>query len=240
MALEELKASRESLLVSGDKVFFSLQGEGQSLGKPAVFLRLHLCNLQCVWCDTRYTWDRASRLYFDEPERWSIEQAWERISQYPARRVVITGGEPLLHANAVDSLIGLIPIDWQVEIETNGTIPPSGLMIERRIQFNVSPKLANSGNPKPSRYRPEVLSLYNRLPGVTFKFVVVAKGDLREVEEIVDECGLASESVILMPEGTTQRAIARHGRAAAELCKEKGWRLMPRLHVMLWGQRRGK
>ncbi|MBI2863868.1 MAG: 7-carboxy-7-deazaguanine synthase QueE [Chloroflexi bacterium] len=235
MASEKLKIYRESLLVSGDGVFFSLQGEGPSLGKPAVFLRLHLCNLHCDWCDTKHTWNEG----LDEAERWSIEQALGRIGQHPARRLVITGGEPLLQSPAIDSLLCHLPGDWEVEIETNGTISPTATMIERKVQFNVSPKLANSGNERVHRHRPEVLADFQRLPGATFKFVVTASGDLEEVAAIVEECGLAKESVVVMPEGTSQRAIAKHGRAAVALCKAQGWRLMPRLQVMLWGQRRG-
>lgn len=239
MAAGEIETCYDSLLVSGDKVFFSLQGEGPSLGKPAVFLRLHLCNLRCAWCDTKYTWIKGAKSRYDQPERWSITRAWERISQYPAGRVVITGGEPLLQPRALDGLIGLLPAGWQVEIETNGTLLPTELMVERGVQFNVSPKLANSGQEKARRYRPEALISFNRLREVTFKFVVMAEADLREVEEVVEECGLAGDRVIVMPEGVTQRAIVSHGRVAAALCKEKGWRLMPRLQVMLWGRRRG-
>ncbi|MDO8671702.1 MAG: 7-carboxy-7-deazaguanine synthase QueE [Dehalococcoidia bacterium] len=239
MVAGEVESGPYSLLVSGDRVFFSIQGEGQSLGKPAVFLRLHLCNLHCDWCDSRFTWDRSLGLSDDEPERWSVEQAWAMVGQYPARILVITGGEPLLQAQGIDRLLNLIPVDWQVEIETNGTIAPTERMIERGVQFNVSPKLANSGNEKARRYRPEVLVHFSRLPGATFKFVVSAGTDLNEVGEIVAGCGLADGSVIVMPEGKTQRDIARHGRAAAALCREKGWRLLPRLQVMLWGQRRG-
>lgn len=236
--MKELSISRDSFLVSGDRVFFSLQGEGQSLGKPAVFLRLHLCNLHCAWCDTRYTWDKQTNAYFDEPERWSIEQAWEAINRFPAKRIVVTGGEPLLHSHALDKLINLIPSEWKIEFETNGTIPPTAMMISRQVQFNVSPKLSNSDIERTLRHRPEVLRIFNQQPNTTYKFVVASREDVREVENIVSECGIDSDKVILMPEGMTQRAISEHGRAVAELCKENGWRLMPRLHVMLWGKKR--
>jgi len=237
MKESELKAKPDSLLVSGDKTFFTLQGEGQSLGRPAVFLRLHLCNLHCSWCDTRYTWDKNLPEYYKEPERWNFDKTLAEISKYPVRRLVITGGEPLLHQRALDNFLDRLD-GWQIEIETNGTLLPTQKMIDKEVQFNVSPKLENSGNQPGLRYRPEVLRKFNELPNTTFKFVVTSQEDISEIERIVNECQLDSEKIILMPEGTTQEAQGEHGRAVAELCKEKGWRLVPRLQVLLWGAKR--
>src|SRR3989344_6051962 len=86
-----LKVKPGQFKVSGDQVFFTFQGEGQSIGKPAVFLRLHLCNLHCGWCDTKYTWDKKSPEFWQEGEDWTLEQAVQNVSQFPANRLVITG-----------------------------------------------------------------------------------------------------------------------------------------------------
>ena len=237
MIEQEIHIQPDSLLVSGDKTFFTLQGEGISLGKPATFLRLHMCNLACSWCDTKYTWDKSDPRYFSEPERWSFDDVIEKINQNPVKRLVVTGGEPLLHSRALDSLFAKLP-DWNFEVETNGTMPPTPYMIERGVQFNVSPKLANSGNGEAIRYRPNVLRALNAVPNSSFKFVVMGPEDVPEIEKIVAEVPLDNDKIILMPEGVSQEAISEHGQAVAELAKVKGWRVIPRLQIMLWGAKR--
>lgn len=232
-----VKMGPDQLTVSGDQVFFTLQGEGQSIGKPAVFLRLHFCNLRCSWCDTKYTWDKNSREFWQEGENWNFQKTFQEIAQYPAKRLVITGGEPMLQQAKIAEFMELIP-DWETEIETNGTIKPLTQLIER-CQFNVSPKLENSGNSLKSRYKPDVVRAFNALPKTTFKFVVQAKEDLEEIDRIIEECDLDSSKIIIMPEGTTQDEIKNHSLSISERVKQKGWRLLPRLQVMLWGTQRG-
>jgi len=236
----DMTVKPDSLLLSGDKCFFSLQGEGETFGKPAIFLRLHLCNLKCGFCDTPYTWDREDKRFFEEPERWSVTKTVEEINKHPCDRLVITGGEPLLHRKAILELMGAFGDQMFYEIETNGTLPPLRESVsDLDIQYNVSPKLQNSGNLEAVRYRPNILKEFNELNSY-FKFVVTGLEDIPEIEKIVEECELDKDKIILMPEGITQEAVAEHGRKVAELCKEKGWRLIPRLHIMLWGNDRIK
>jgi len=222
--------------VSGDQTFFTLQGEGQSIGKSAVFLRLHFCNLHCNWCDTKYTWDKNSKEFWQEGKDWSFQHTLKEISKNPTERLVITGGEPLLQQERIAEFIDLIP-DWQIEIETNGTIKPLPLLTQR-CQFNVSPKLENSDNSLKLRYKPDVLKVFNQLPNTTFKFVVQSEKDMNEIDQIVSECGLDPSKIIIMPEGTTQEDIRNHALSITEQVKNRGWRLLPRLQVMLWGAKR--
>lgn len=224
------------LKVSGDGVFFSIQGEGRSLGLPAVFLRLQFCNLQCTWCDTKYTWDRGSSKFWQEAQDWSLEKAREEITRFPARRLVVTGGEPLLQQKKVTDLIQQLP-EWDIEVETNGTVIPLPELRER-CQFNVSPKLANSDNRLQLRYKPYVLKIFNALPKASFKFVVQSERDFEEIDQVVDECGIDSSKIIIMPEGTTQEDIRDRALSVSEKVKQRGWRLMPRLQVLLWGNQR--
>jgi len=232
----KLKMKPEQFKVSGDQIFFSLQGEGESIGMPAVFLRLHLCNLHCNWCDTKYTWDKSSSEFWQESEDWNFDKTLKEISKYPVSRLVITGGEPMLQQGRIARLVRLIP-DWKVEIETNGTIAPLSLLAQK-CQFNVSPKLENSGNSLQLRYKPEVLKTFNTLPETTFKFVIQTERDLEEIDKIVKDCGLDSAKIIIMPEGKTRDEIRNHAIAVIEQVRQRGWRLLPRLQVMLWGAKR--
>ncbi len=233
----ELKVSPDEFKVSGDGAFFTIQGEGQSIGKPAVFLRLHLCNLECSWCDTKYTWDKNTPEFWKDSRNWSYDKTIEEITQYPTKRLVVTGGEPMLQQEKISKLTQQIP-DWDIEIETNGTIPPNEALAER-CQFNVSPKLDNSDNSLNKRFKPEVLRRFNSLQLTNFKFVVRDEKDLEEVSTIVEECGINPDKVIIMPEGTNQTDIKEHALSVVEGVKSRGWRMSPRFHVMLWGDKRG-
>lgn len=234
---QRIKIQPDMLKVSGDGVFFSIQGEGRSLGLPSVFLRLHFCNLRCTWCDTKYTWDKKSAEFWQESQDWSIERAVSEIIRFPTKRLIVTGGEPLIQQRKVANLLQRIP-DWDVEIETAGTISPLAVFQER-VQFNVSPKLANSENSRAVRFKPDVLCVFNGLPLTSFKFVVQGPEDFAEIDQIVQDCDLDQSKIIIMPEGSTQEDIRRHSLIVVENVKQRGWRLMPRLQVELWGVERG-
>lgn len=234
---QRIKMQPDMLKVSGDGVFFTIQGEGRSMGMPAVFLRLHFCNLACSWCDTKYTWDKNSREFWQEAQDWSLEQTIREIIRFPARRLIITGGEPLLQQRKIAKLIPQLP-NWDLEIETAGTITPLP-ELQESIQFNVSPKLAHSGNSRSARYKPQALRTFNQLPLTSFKFVVQGPDDFQEIDQIVGECELDQSKIIIMPEGSSPEEVRKHGLMVVEEVKSRGWRLMPRLHVELWGAQRG-
>lgn len=233
---QKLTLVENLLKVSGDKTFYTIQGEGQSIGKSAVFLRLHFCNLKCKWCDTKYTWDKSLKNYWSESEDWDIEKAFKEISKFKSKRLVITGGEPLLQQKLIIKLLTKLD-SWEVEIETNGTIIPDDFLC-KKCQFNVSPKLENSGNLKNLRYNPKALKVFNSLLKTTFKFVVTNLNDVEEIKTIIKECRLDKEKIIIMPEGKTQQEIRKHGLMVVDEVKKNGWRLLPRLQIMLWGMKR--
>lgn len=232
--------------VSGDQVFASVQGEGVTAGSPAIFLRLQYCNLACSWCDTKYTWDKDAEEFWKEPVDWSfsetarnVEKAWaERFGDTfkdSEKRIVITGGEPLLQQKKIAEFIQLIP-DWTVEIETNGTIIP--LPELQDCQINCSPKLENSDNSKMRRYRPETLKAINALPNSWFKFVVTGVADLDEINQIVQLCNLDPQKILIMPEGLTQEATEAHLLLVTQSVQERGWKITKRMQLEWFGPKR--
>jgi 7-carboxy-7-deazaguanine synthase len=230
------KISADKLTLSGDKVFFSIQGEGASIGYPAVFLRLHMCNLDCVWCDTPYTWDKNSEEYWSEWQQLSINETKSLVCAHDCRRLVITGGEPLLQQAALSMLIKELP-DWDVEFETNGTVAPDNYLLER-CQFNVSPKLGNSKILEERRLKKDVLRIFAVNANSYFKFVVENSADLEEIDLLVSEVGLDKSKVIIMPQGKVPQDLSVRMQELAEVVKIKGYRLLPRLHVYIWGNLR--
>ena len=231
-----------SRLPSGKpEIFLSMQGEGVSAGAPAVFLRLAMCNLSCKWCDTRYTWDFQRFTYAQEVVSLSREEVEGQVLAFDCPRLVITGGEPLLQQQELAPLASSLKRrDILCEVETNGTLVPCPEMIEAIGQWNISPKLANSGNPPDQVEVASVLEALTRLGNAYFKFVIVEPGDVTEVRRLVRTYGLSKSRVLLMPEGTSARDLSTRGAWLAEVCIESGFRFSPRLHVMLWGDERGR
>ena len=234
-----LKVSR---LPSGEpEIFSSIQGEGVSAGKPTVFLRLAMCNLACAWCDTRYTWDWDKFEIQSEVMSLSVEEAERRVVSLGRPHLVITGGEPMLQQK------GLAPLATSLkrrgiycEVETNGTVPPGPEMAASIAQWNVSPKTASSGNRRERREVPDVIEAFRDLDNAYFKFVIVKPEDIEEVSRLVARYQLDPGRVLLMPEGVTARALQQRGTWLVEACLRRGYRFTSRLHILLWGDQRGR
>ena len=252
-----VKMQKDSVLISGDGTFYTLQGEGPTMGLPCVFVRLHVCNLRCTWCDAWYTWNPNTEEFWTEPSRVSFSELAERIIQTwegPPRaqkRVVFTGGEPLIQRKQLDEVVKLLNPDWydelgrsefvhhsewEVEFETNGTLMPTKDQLFY-AQFNVSPKLSNSDNNHHQMVKPKIIQALNKRYS-TFKFVVTSPEDLDEIEELYLP-HIDFDKVIIMPQGVTAEEVDMNAARVAEYVKEKGFRMLGRLQNQIWGARRG-
>ncbi len=215
------------------EIFYSVQGEGTLLGVPSVFVRTSGCNLRCSWCDTPYTSWRP------EGEERSLSSIVEEVDGFRATHVVVTGGEPMI-APEIGELTRRLR--GHLTIETAGTVDAD----VRCDLMSISPKLANStpegrfaAQHERLRYQPEVLRrLMSRFP-YQLKFVVVSAGDLDEIRSVIQETRADPGRVVLMPEGVDAAVLAERGRWLVEICKREGFRYSPRIHVDLWGARRG-
>src|SRR5437016_9089538 len=116
------------------ELFYSIQGEGKLAGVPSVFVRASGCNLRCTWCDTPYaSWD-------PEGEDVPVADIVHRVRQFPARHVVITGGEPMIMPDIAALCAALAETGLHITIETAATIfGPVKLDLA-----SLSPKLSNS------------------------------------------------------------------------------------------------
>lgn len=234
------------------EVFSSLQGEGPSLGRPSIFVRLSRCNLACRWCDTAYTWRFTgdNRPHRDEvafergDNQLSLDEAEVAalILAHPEDRLVITGGEPLLQGAALAQLVTLLKDarpGLHVEIETNGTVAPHPALDTLVDQYNVSPKLAHSGNQAELALIPDRLQCWSSDPRAWFKFVVATPADLAEIGDLQERYGIAADHLFVMPEGTASAVLRERSRWLAEEALERGWRFTDRLHIHLYGDTRG-
>lgn len=220
------------------EVFPTIQGEGILAGVPSLFLRLSGCNLRCRWCDTPYT------SWAPEGEEWTVERLMEWVGGFPAyRHVVLTGGEPMLFPEIVPLSQRLRQAGLHITVETAGTVYQA---VECDL-MSISPKLANSTpddpvwGPRHERCRlpADILQRLTREFAHQLKFVVQTPDDLPEIQSIQALCGTLNERVLLMPEGVDASKLQERSAWLVELCKQTGYRFTPRLHVLLYGHKRG-
>ena len=231
------------------ELFHTLQGEGPSLGASAVFLRLSLCNLHCQWCDTPYTWnwEKTPWKHLSETKFSKAEQILELtpaeiaplLSAFACDRLVLTGGEPLLQQDALIELIDLSEFPF-IEVETNATQLPTAELASRVTSFNVSPKLSNSGMEESLRRQDAALQFFANSEKAVFKFVVCSETDLSEIADLQSRFSIPSSRIFLMPEGRSPSETSEKSLWLADICRDHGYRFTPRLHVLLWGDQRGK
>ena len=231
------------------EIFASLQGEGPSQGRPCAFVHLSRCNLACQWCDTAYTWHfegdnrphRTGETYDRKANQVTLseEDTAARIAALGQPRLVVTGGEPLLQAPALARMLALLPPELAIEIETNGTVPPSPALDALVHQYNVSPKLAHSGNPAELALIPERLAHWANEPRAILKFVIAEPADVEEVLLVAERHAIPAERIWLMAEGTDARTLAAREQWLAQLCLDNSLTLSRRLHIELYGDTRG-
>ncbi len=222
------------------EVFYSVQGEGILAGMPSVFIRTSGCNLRCVWCDTPYTsWQPEGR-------EMEISAILDEVKQYPARHVVVTGGEPMIAPEIVPLTEALRTAGSHITLETAGTVwAPVTCNL-----MSISPKLANSTpwereggrsarQHERLRIQPEVLRRLMDVCEYQLKFVVAQPEDIEEIRSLAHGLAVAPERVLLMPEGADPATLHERALWLVEIAKREGFRYSPRLHIELWGNRRG-
>lgn len=221
------------------EIFSSVQGEGVSAGVASTFVRLGTCNLRCSWCDTAYTWDWTRFDRAKQTMEMDVDTVANDVLARPPRNAVITGGEPLIQRAQLVPLAGrLKDAGMRIEVETNGTVSP-GPLTDLVDQWNVSPKLRHAGNQGLDRLPDAPLRDFAARENAFFKFVVQRESDLNEVEDLRSRYSIPAGRVALMPEGTTAAQLNARSPWLAEACAEHGYRFSSRLHILIWGDKRG-
>ncbi|MFT3783471.1 MAG: 7-carboxy-7-deazaguanine synthase QueE [Nibricoccus sp.] len=229
------------MLVS--EIFHSLQGEGELIGVPSVFVRLSGCNLRCNWCDTPFaSWN-------PEGEQLSLNEILAKVAAYPSKHVVLTGGEPMIAPEIRALAAELKTIGYHITIETAATVAPEGIACDLA---SLSPKLRNSApderlpiawreRHETLRWQPDVVRNWIRLYPFQLKFVVADAADVEEIDGLLRELKepISPAKVLLMPEGTSPEVLKSRSTWLSELCKARGFRFAPRLHIQLYGNQRG-
>jgi 7-carboxy-7-deazaguanine synthase len=235
------------------ETFYSIQGEGELTGVPSFFIRTSGCNLRCSWCDTPYASWRP------EGTQRIVAQLVSEVCAQPGRHVVLTGGEPMIAPELPALAAALRAAGLHITIETAGTVAPAGIACDLA---SISPKLANSTpaaeaagegwavRHEATRWQPAVVRDWVSAYDYQLKFVAAEPADLEEIAARLAElaCGpngtgpgvkIPAHKVLVMPEGITQEGLRSRAGWLGEACKARGWRYAHRLHVELYGNRRG-
>jgi len=235
----------------------TVQGEGAAGGRHCMFVRVANCNLTCTWCDTAYTWafneHKANKLevpvIFNKDENlkeMSAEDVLEKlhdlwdIYEHPTM-IVISGGEPLMQSKELIPLAQeLVNYDNMIHVETAGTLIPDSTFHELVTQYNVSPKLAHSGNRLEMRRKPDALRFFAESDKSWFKFVLRTPTDFEEVDELVATFDINPHRVMVMPEGVTAEKNMEIAKTLVDDAVARGYGLSYRTHILLWKDVRGK
>ncbi|HEU4589654.1 MAG TPA: 7-carboxy-7-deazaguanine synthase QueE [Steroidobacteraceae bacterium] len=204
------------------EIFYSLQGEADTVGYPTVFVRLTGCPLRCQYCDTAYA--------FHGGEWMSLEGILERVAEFAPRHVCVTGGEPLAQKNCLPLLAGLCDANYRVSLETSGAMPLAS--IDPRVIRVVDVK--TPGSREASRNRYDDLALLR--PEEQIKFVICDRADYEwsrdKLAELEPRCAvLFSPSAGQLP-----------ARELADwiLADRLPVRFQLQLHKVLWGDVPGR
>ena len=225
------------------ETFYSLQGEGELTGVPSVFIRTSGCNLRCNWCDTPYaSWN-------PEGTERSVDELVAEVRRHPARHVVLTGGEPMIAKNIRDLAAALRAAGQHITIETAATVAPDGIACDLA---SLSPKLRNSlpddrlpaawrERHEATRWNPDAVRAWIDGYAYQFKFVVSSPADIEELEALLASLDrdIPRHKILLMPEAISLDRMRERAAWLGELCKARGYRYAHRLHIELYGNKRG-
>lgn len=224
--------------------FPTIQGEGKYIGTPSLFLRTTGCNLRCAWknedgtttlCDTPYTSHTPER-----GSKYSVEEILSLAKKHKLDNIVITGGEPLIQKDIEEVTRELIRNNYQVTIETNGTIYKNLI----GAFMSISPKLGNSNALNSNvhlknNYFLENIEKYMLRNEFQLKYVVNNQKDMNEILDINRKIKVHPSRVYLMPQGISTEQFNNKNEWLIEQCKKYNFRFSPRLHIILWGNIRG-
>ncbi|MFN4244667.1 MAG: 7-carboxy-7-deazaguanine synthase QueE [Brevinematia bacterium] len=211
------------------EIFESIQGEGDTIGRIALFIRTQGCPLDCIWCDTKYS------IPFDKGYEKDTSEIVETIKTFVEKKngiIIFTGGEPLYYQEEISKILSSLPYT-HVEFETSGIYLPIEDLA--KYKFNVSPKLSSSNLSGGSKIYQKIysnLKIFSKLNSI-FKFVISHKEELKEVEWILENYELPKNRVFLMPQGISIDEILSRSEFILPFCIDKGLNYSSRLQVLL-------
>ncbi len=206
-----------------NEIFYSLQGESLSVGKPTTFVRTATCNMRCRWCDTRYA--------FWEGKRFTLDQILEAVSKYPARYVCVTGGEPLGQKGVYPLLSSLVARGYRVSLETGGGFSVKD--VPEEVVRVIDVKCPGSGETDNMCW--ENLQLVR--PQDQLKFVIASKEDFDWAKTLIEKEHLDEKCTVLI--SPVFGEVEKKELAEWVLETPLALTFQTQLHKEVWGEVRG-
>jgi 7-carboxy-7-deazaguanine synthase len=213
-----------------NEIFYSIQGEGQFIGRPMAFIRVSGCNLRCSWCDTKYAYDSGLEL--------SIEDIIKKIGKYPTNHVCLTGGEPLIQDESIKLIESLIKLGYTIYLETNGSIKLDNLIKNEFLKISMDIKCPSSGEEQKMNFD----NLKFLGAGDQVKFIIVDDGDYNYARMIINKYLSNNDSeIIFTPCHNNLNRIENKFNLPilAEKVLNDGLkvRVLPQLHKIIWPEK---
>jgi 7-carboxy-7-deazaguanine synthase len=248
--MDTIDIDKEHLFLSDDKVFYTLEGEGEYIGKPSVFMRMSMCNLTCKGfasvdspngCDSYISWSVKNKMSFAEIFTLMDQKQYDLHLKNGAI-LKLTGGEPFIQEKQLLKFIqafseryNFIP---RIDFETNATLTPDERWVTMyNATFTTSPKLTTNGDPEEKTYKPDVLK-WHKEHNSGFKFVITSDRDIEEIwkKYVNDNNGInvALSRIWFMPCCGSRNEHIERAPAVAEYAKAMHVNFSPRLHLLLW------
>jgi 7-carboxy-7-deazaguanine synthase len=206
------------------EIFYSLQGESNTVGIPTVFIRLTGCPLRCVYCDTAYA--------FSGGEKKTLPEIMAQVSSYQAQYVTVTGGEPLAQTACLPLLTLLANQNYAVSLETSGALDVAG--VDSRVVKVMDLKTPSSGELSKNRYQ----NLAFMQAQDQIKFVIGSEEDYNWSKQMLAEYDLVSRCQVLFSPVMGQ--MSPTALADKILQDRLRVRFQIQLHKYLWGDTQGK
>ena len=248
--MSEINIVEETLFLSDDKIFYTIEGEGEYVGQPSIFMRLSMCNLTCKGfaskdspngCDSFVSWSIKNKMTFAEIFNYMEERNYVEHLRNGAI-LKITGGEPLIQEKQLLKFIESFNQEYRfnprIDFETNATlIPNERWATEFAATFTTSPKLTTNGDPEEKTYKPEALKWHvDHNSG--FKFVINSDKDIEEIwRKYVDDyegINVPLQRIWFMPCCGSRQEHIEKAQAVAEYAKAMHVKFSPRLHLLIY------
>jgi organic radical activating enzyme len=243
---------KETLFLSDDLVFYTIEGEGEFVGQPSVFMRMSMCNLTCIGfaspdspngCDSFVSWSVKNKKTFTEIFQMMEDNGY--VEHLRNRAILkLTGGEPIIQEKQLLKFIEAFKEKYnfipRIDFETNATLIPSERWRnEFGATFTTSPKLSTNGDPEEKSYKPEALR-WHVTNGSGFKFVITSDRDIEEIwRKYVDDyegINVPLHRIWFMPCCGSREEHVENAPAVAEYAKAMHVNFSPRLQLLIWNK----
>jgi len=206
------------------EIFFSIQGESNTIGLPTVFVRLTGCPMRCHYCDTAYA--------FHGGEKRELDDIVAEVQQYKTKYVTITGGEPLAQPQCHQLMTALCDLGYQVSLETGGAMDIS--KVDKRVYIVLDIKTPASGEMKNNT----MSNLEHIKSTDALKFVICDEADYQWSKQLVAEQQLNEKCEVFFSPSAEQ--LSASDLADWIVRDQISVRMQVQLHKVLWNDEAGR